>query len=403
MNLTAEKIRLSQRILNMQESATIKMSAMARELRAEGHDVISLSLGEPDFDTPDHIKAAAKKALDDGYTKYTPVPGLLELREAVCAKFARDNDLHFKPTQIVVSNGAKQSFANLSLVLLNEGDEVLVLAPFWVSYYEIIKLGGGVPVVLKAGIEQDFKVSAEQIEAAITDKTRMIIFSSPCNPTGSVYARDELKSMADVLSKHKDITIVSDEIYEYITFAGKHESIGAFDNVRDQTVTINGFSKGFAMTGWRLGYIGAPEWIAKACAKMQGQFTSGATAFGQMAGAHALMSDLAPTHAMRDAFRKRRDMVIELLREIPGFKVNNPQGAFYVFPDISQYFGTSDGTTTVSNANDFAEYLLQNAHVAIVTGSAFGADNCFRLSYAASEEQLKEAIKRIKAAVAKLS
>jgi len=403
MNLTAEKIRLSQRILNMQESATIKMSAMARELRAEGHDVISLSLGEPDFDTPDHIKAAAKKALDDGYTKYTPVPGLLELREAVCAKFARDNDLHFKPTQIVVSNGAKQSFANLSLVLLNEGDEVLVLAPFWVSYYEIIKLGGGVPVVLKAGIEQDFKVSAEQIEAAITDKTRMIIFSSPCNPTGSVYTRDELKSMADVLSKHKDITIVSDEIYEYITFAGKHESIGAFDNVRDQTVTINGFSKGFAMTGWRLGYIGAPEWIAKACAKMQGQFTSGATAFGQMAGAHALMSDLAPTHAMRDAFRKRRDMVIELLREIPGFKVNNPQGAFYVFPDISQYFGTSDGTTTVSNANDFAEYLLQNAHVAIVTGSAFGADNCFRLSYAASEEQLKEAIKRIKAAVAKLS
>jgi len=403
MNLTAEKIRLSQRILNMQESATIKMSAMARELRAEGHDVISLSLGEPDFDTPDHIKAAAKKALDDGYTKYTPVPGLLELREAVCAKFARDNDLHFKPTQIVVSNGAKQSFANLSLVLLNEGDEVLVLAPFWVSYYEIIKLGGGVPVVLKAGIEQDFKVSAEQIEAAITDKTKMIIFSSPCNPTGSVYTRDELKSMADVLSKHKDITIVSDEIYEYITFAGKHESIGAFDNVRDQTVTINGFSKGFAMTGWRLGYIGAPEWIAKACAKMQGQFTSGATAFGQMAGAHALMSDLAPTHAMRDAFRKRRDMVIELLREIPGFKVNNPQGAFYVFPDISQYFGTSDGTTTVSNANDFAEYLLQNAHVAIVTGSAFGADNCFRLSYAASEEQLKEAIKRIKAAVAKLS
>jgi len=403
MNLTAEKIRLSQRILNMQESATIKMSAMARELRAEGHDVISLSLGEPDFDTPDHIKAAAKDALDKGYTKYTPVPGLLELREAVCAKFARDNDLHFKPTQIVVSNGAKQSFANLSLVLLNEGDEVLVLAPFWVSYYEIIKLGGGVPVVLKAGIEQDFKVSAEQIEAAITDKTKMIIFSSPCNPTGSVYTRDELKSMADVLSKHKDITIVSDEIYEYITFTGKHESIGAFDNVRDQTVTINGFSKGFAMTGWRLGYIGAPEWIAKACAKMQGQFTSGATAFGQMAGAHALMSDLAPTHAMRDAFRKRRDMVIELLREIPGFKVNNPQGAFYVFPDISQYFGTSDGTTMVTNANDFAEYLLQNAHVAIVTGSAFGADNCFRLSYAASEEQLREAIKRIKAAVAKLS
>lgn len=402
MSIVAEKVRLSQRILNMQESATLKMSALARELRAEGHDVISLSIGEPDFDTPDHIKQAAKDALDKGFTKYTPVPGLLELREAICAKFARDNDLHFKPSQIVVSNGAKQSVANLSLILLNEGDEVLVLAPFWVSYYAIIKLGGGVPIVLKAGIEEDFKVSAAQIEAAITDKTKMIIFSSPCNPTGSVYTREELKSMADVLSKHKDITIVSDEIYEYITFAGKHESIGAFDSVREQTVTINGFSKGFAMTGWRLGYIGAPQWIASACSKIQGQFTSGANAFGQMAGAHALTSDLSPTHAMRDAFLKRRDMVIELLREIPGFKVNNPQGAFYVFPDISHYFGTSDGTTNVNNADDFAEYLLQNAHVAIVTGSAFGADNCFRLSYAASEAQLREAIKRIGIAVAKL-
>ncbi len=401
--ITAEQVRLSQRILNMQESATIKMSAMARELRAEGHDVISLSLGEPDFDTPNHIKEAAKKALDEGYTKYTPVPGLLELREAVCAKFARDNNLHFKPTQIVVSNGAKQSFANLSLVLLNEGDEVLVLAPFWVSYYEIIKLGGGVPVILKAGIEQDFKVTAEQIEAAITDKTKMMIFSSPCNPTGSVYTKEELKAIADVIAKHPEITIVSDEIYEYINFTDAHASIGAFDNVREQTVTINGFSKGFAMTGWRLGYIGAPEWIAKACAKMQGQFTSGATAFGQMAGAHALTSDLAPTHTMREAFRKRRDMVIELLREIPGFKVNHPQGAFYIFPDISHYFGTSDGNTIVENANDFAEYLLQNAHVAIVSGSAFGADNCFRLSYAASEEQLREAIRRIGVAVAKLS
>jgi len=401
--MIAEQIRLSQRILNMQESATIKMSAMARELRAEGHDVISLSLGEPDFDTPDHIKEAAKKALDDGYTKYTPVPGLLELREAICAKFARDNDLHFKPTQIVVSNGAKQSFANLSLVLLDPGDEVLVLAPFWVSYYEIIKLGSGIPVVLKAGIEQDFKVSVAQIEAAITDKTKMMIFSSPCNPTGSVYTKGELKAIADVIAKHPEITIVSDEIYEYINFTNAHASIGAFDNVREQTVTINGFSKGFAMTGWRLGYIGAPEWIAKACAKMQGQFTSGATAFGQMAGTHALMSDLAPTHTMRDAFRKRRDMCIELLREIPGFKVNHPQGAFYIFPDISHYFDTSDGNITVKNANDFAEYLLQNAHVAIVTGSAFGADNCFRLSYAASEEQLREAIRRIGVAVAKLS
>ncbi len=395
--------QLSQRILNMQESATIKMSQMARDLKAKGNDVISLSLGEPDFDTPDHIKEAAKQALSDGFTKYTPVPGLVELREAICAKFKRDNDLHFDVNQIVVSNGAKQSVANLALVLLNPGDEVIVLAPFWVSYFEIIKLGGGIPVVLKSGIETDFKVSPEQVAAAVTDKTRMIIFSSPCNPTGSVYTHDELKAIADVLAPHKNITIVSDEIYEYINFTGKHVSIGSFDNVRDQTVTINGFSKGFAMTGWRLGYIGGPTWIAKACAKMQGQFTSGATAFGQKAGAHALNSDLAPTHAMRAAFLKRRDMVIELLREIPGFKVNNPQGAFYVFPDISHYFGTSDGTTKINNANDFCEYLLQTAYVAVVSGSAFGADDCFRLSYAASEEQLREAIRRIGVAVGKLS
>ncbi len=394
---------LSKRIQRLAESATIKMSQKARALKAEGHNVINLSLGEPDFDTPQHIKDAAVEALKDGYTKYTPVPGLVELQKAIQAKFKRDNDLDFGLDQIVVSNGAKQSIANLCLSLLDEGDEAIVLAPYWVTYGEIVKLASAKPVILKAGIEQDFKVSPAQLEAAINENTKIVLFSSPCNPTGSVYTEEELKGLADVIAKHPQITIISDEIYEYINFIGKHISIGSFENVKDRTVTVNGFSKGFAMTGWRLGYIGAPKWIAKACTKMQGQFTSGATSFGQKAAAHALNSDLGPTLEMKAAFLKRRDMVIALLKEIPGFKVNFPQGAFYVFPDISAYFGTSDGTTTaVNNADDFCEYLLNEAHVAVVTGSAFGADNCFRLSYAASEEELKEAIKRIKTAVTKL-
>lgn len=394
---------LSQRVQRMEESATIKMAQMARDLKAQGHDVISLSLGEPDFDTPEHIKEAAKKALDAGYTKYTPVPGLIELRKAIVAKFKRDNNLDFNINQIVVSNGAKQSIANLCLALLDEGDEVVILAPYWVSYYEIVKLAGGVPVILKSGIESDYKVSAKDVAGAITERTKMVLFSSPCNPTGSVYTADELEAIANIVATHEQITIISDEIYEYINFTDKHASIGAFDNVKDRTVTINGFSKGFAMTGWRLGYIGAPLWIAKACAKIQGQFTSGATAFGQMAAAHALNSDLGPSHEMCKAFRKRRDMVRDLLSEIPGFKVNNPQGAFYIFPDISDYFGTSDGTIAINNADDFCEYLLNNAYVGVVTGRAFGADNCFRISYASSEEQLKEAIRRIAEAVKKLN
>ena len=331
--------QLSNRVVEMQESATLKMSKLARELAAEGHNVIALSIGEPDFDTPDHIKEAAKKALDEGHTKYTPVPGTVHLRQAIVRKFKRDNDLDFNINQIVVSNGAKQSIANLCLALLNPGDEVILLSPYWVSYYEIIKLAGGVPVVLNAGIEDDFKVSAEAVEGAVTEQTRMLLFSSPCNPTGSVYLEHELAAIAEVISRHPQITIVSDEIYEYITFAGKHISIGAFDAVRGQTVTVNGFSKGFAMTGWRLGYIGAPEWIASACVKIQGQFTSGATAFGQEAAAHALDADLAPTHAMCAAFEKRRDMMLDLLKEIPGMKVNFPLGAFYIFPDLSSYFG----------------------------------------------------------------
>lgn len=396
------KAQPSERIQRMAESATLKMSQLARDLRAEGHDVIALSIGEPDFDTPQHIKDAAVQALKDGYTKYTPVPGLVELRQAIQTKFKRDNDLDFELNQIVVSNGAKQSIANLSLALLNKGDEVIIFSPYWVSYFEIIKLGEGTPVVLSAGIEQDFKVTAQQVEEAITDRTKFILFSSPCNPTGSVYTEEELKAIGDVVAKHEDVYIVADEIYEYINFTGKHVSIGSFENVKDRTITVNGFSKGFAMTGWRLGYMGAPQWIAAACSKTQGQFTSGASAFGQKAAAHALLSDMTPTHKMREAFLKRRDMVIGLLKEIPGFKVNNPPGAFYIFPDISHYFGKSDGTTTVHNADDFANYILLNAHVAIVSGSAFGDDNCFRLSYAASEEKLREAIRRIAEHVAKL-
>jgi len=393
---------LAERITRMQESATLKMSQMARDLKAKGHDVISLSIGEPDFDTPQHIKDAAIKALNDGFTKYTPVPGLPQIREAISTKFKRDNDLEYTPGQIVVSNGAKQSIANLSLTLLDEGDEVIILAPYWVSYYEIVRLGNGTPVSLLGGIENDFKVTAQQLENAITENTRMVLFSSPCNPTGSVYQHDELEAIANVIAKHENIVIVSDEIYEYINFSGKHVSIGSFPQVKDQTVTVNGFSKGFAMTGWRLGYIGAPTWIAKACTKIQGQFTSGATAFGQMAGAHALMSDMTPTQEMRAAFLKRRDIVIELLEAIPGMQVNRPEGAFYIFPNISAYFGKKAGEKTINNSDDFAEYILNDGHVAIVAGSAFGADDCFRLSYAASEEQLREAIRRIGACVEKL-
>ena len=394
---------LSQLVLQMSESATIKMAQMARDLAAEGHDVISLSLGEPDFDTPQHIKDAAIQALADGYTKYTPVPGLVELRKSIVTKFKRDNNLDFDISQIVVSNGAKQSIANLCLALLNKGDEVVILAPYWVSYSAIVKMVGATPIPVSGGIEKDFKVTGEQLKEAITENTKMVLFSSPCNPTGSVYTHDELKDLSEVISKHENITIVSDEIYEYINFTNKHVSIGTFENVKDRTVTVNGFAKGFAMTGWRLGYIGAPTWIAKACAKIQGQFTSGATAFGQMAGAHALSSDLTPTHKMKEAFQKRRDLVKSLLDEIPGIKTNNPQGAFYFFPDISSFFGKTDGKATINNSVEFCEYLLQNAHVAAVEGSAFGDNNCFRISYAASEAQLTEAMRRVKEALAKLS
>jgi aspartate aminotransferase len=393
---------LSQLVMEMNESATIKMAQLGRDLKSKGYDVISLSLGEPDFDTPEHIKEAAKLALDEGYTKYTPVPGLVELRKAIVHKFKRDNGLDFDINQIVVSNGAKQSIANLCMALLNEGEEVILLAPYWVSYYEIVKMAGGVPVEVSAGVEQDYKVIPEQVAAAITERTKAVIFSSPCNPTGSVYSKEELEAIAQVIAPHEQIVIISDEIYEYINFTGSHASIGAVPAVKDRTVTVNGFAKGFAMTGWRLGYMGAPRYIAEACSKIQGQFTSGANAFSQKAAAYALEADLTPTWKMRDEFKKRRDLLLELLEKIPGFKVNHPEGAFYIFPDISYYFGKSAGEMVIRSGDDFSEFLLLQAHVATVGGNSFGADNCFRISYAASEKDIRTAIERIGVAVKKL-
>lgn len=393
---------LSERVRHLAESETLKMARMARELRALGHDVISLSLGEPDFDTPVHIKDAAYQALQDGYTKYTPVPGLPELTKAVSEKFKRDNGLDYKPEQIVVSNGAKQSIYNLCQALLDPGDEVVVFAPYWVSYWEIVKLSGGVPVPVYAGVEREFKPTPEQLEAAITPRTKFVLFSSPCNPTGTVFDRNELNAYADVLARHEHVYVVSDEIYEYINFTHEHVSIGSLPQVKNRTITVNGFAKGFSMTGWRLGYMGAPKFIADACAKIQGQVTSGAASFSQKAGAVALMSDLGPTKAMREAFRERRDIVLSMLEEIPGIKANHPEGAFYVFPDVTAFFGKTDGHIVIRNADDFCDYVMSSAYVGLVSGSAFGDPNCFRLSYAASEEQLREAIHRMKTVLGRL-
>lgn len=401
MDHTATQI-LSRRVLEMEESSTLKMAQLARNLSAQGHQVINLSLGEPDFDTPTHIKEAAKKALDEGFTKYTPVPGLVELRQAIVRKFKRDNDLDFAINQIVVSNGAKQSLANISLALLNEGDEVVIFAPYWVSYTEIVRLGGGVPVIVKAGIEHDFKVTPEQLEAAITARTKYVLFSSPCNPTGSVFSEAELKALADVIAKHEHVYIVSDEIYEFINFTDRHVSIGTFENVKDRTITVNGFAKGYAMTGWRLGYLGAPAWIAEACTKIQGQITSGANSFSQKAGVTALEADMKPTFEMRDAFLRRRDLTLRLFEDIPGVLCNHPQGAFYIFPDISYYFGKTDGQTIIRNSDDLAMYILEHAHVALVSGTGFGAEECIRISFAASDEELIEGARRIREALEKL-
>ena len=405
MHNTDLDLPLSSLVLNMEESATIAMAQLARDVAAEGHDVISLTLGEPDFDTPEHIKEAAKQALDDGYTKYTPVPGLPELRKAIVTKFKRDNGLDFEMNQIMVSNGAKQVIANICIALLNKGDEVLIFAPFWVSYKAIVEMHGGVAVPVYAGIEQDFKPTPEQVAAAITDKTKLVIFSSPCNPTGSVFSKDEMHALAEVFDKHKNLIIISDEIYEYINFIEEgHFSLGSIECMKDQVVTVNGFAKGFAMTGWRLGYMGGPPWLVKACSKIQGQFTSGANSFGQKAAAIALMSDLTPSYKMRDAFQKRRELVINAMSKIPGMKLNFPKGAFYVFPDVSHFYGMkSDEGFAINNSVDFCEYLLRKAFVGSVPGVAFGAPNNIRLSYAASDEKLAEAMNRIKAVCSKLS
>jgi len=396
-------IQLSERVLALEESATIAMSAKSREMKQKGIDVISLSLGEPDFGTPKHIQEAGKKAIDEGYSHYTPVPGYLALREAISEKFKRDNNLAYSPNQIVTSTGAKQTLVNLMMVLINPGDEVIIPAPFWVSYAGQVELMQGKVVQVKAGIENDFKITPDQLEAAITNKTKAFIFSSPCNPTGSVYSMAELESLAEIFAKHPNIIIIADEIYELINFIGKHVSIGNIEAIKDRVVTVNGISKGFAMTGWRLGYMGAPLPIAKACSKMQGQFTSGTSAVTQRATITALQSDYSASLAMRDEFLRRRDFVGELLRSIDGLKVNTPEGAFYYFPDVRAFYGKVNGDFVINNNNDIANYLLEKAHVATVSGQSFGNDNCIRLSYASSEEQLREACARMKKAFDELS
>ena len=393
---------LSQRVQQLAESQTIGMAKLSRELASKGIDVINLSLGEPDFVTPSHIREAAKKAIDDGFTFYPPIAGYAELRKAISAKFQRENQLDYKPDQVVVSTGAKQAIANVVLCLVNPGDEVIIPLPYWVSYIEIVKLAEGKTVAVNTTVEADFKMTAEQLEAAITPRTKLLIFSSPCNPTGAVYTREELEAIAKVLARHPQVYILSDEIYEHINFLDAHQSIAQFESVRDRVIIVNGVSKGYAMTGWRIGYIGAPKFIADACDKMQGQFTSAASSIAQKAAEAALNLDNRPTLDMRDAFLRRRDLVIEGLKKIPGLRLNQPKGAFYVFPDISSYFGKSDGTTTIHNATDLCMYLLNTGHVSVVTGEAFGAPNCFRLSYAASDDKLKEAVRRIGDALAKL-
>ncbi|MGB5418908.1 pyridoxal phosphate-dependent aminotransferase [Algibacter sp.] len=390
---------LSDRILNMATSATLAMAAKARELRGEGKDIIGLSLGEPDFNTPDFIKDAAIQAINDNYNSYSPVDGYVELKEAVITKFKRDNNLTYTLPQIVVSTGAKQSLANIAGVMINKGDEVILPCPYWVSYSDIVKLNDGVPVEVQTTIATDFKMTPAQLEAAITPKTKMMWFSSPCNPSGSVYSRAELRALADVLVKHPNIYVVSDEIYEHINYGDGHASMAEFDDMYNNTITVNGVSKAFAMTGWRVGYIGAPEKIARACNKMQGQITSGTNCIAQRAVITALNESPSRVQFMIDEFKVRRDLILGLLNDIDGFKTNTPDGAFYVFPNISYFFGKTLRGHKINNASDFSMYLLEEALVATVDGGAFGNPDCLRISYAASQEQIIEAIKRIKTAV----
>ena len=392
-------MQLADRLDRISEPQTIKMAKLSRELRAQGQDIIDLSLGEPDFRTPQHICDAAVKAMEDGFTKYTPVAGIPELRQAICTKLKRDNNLDYLPENIIVSTGAKQSLANAILCLTNPGDEAIIPAPFWVTYGGLVSLSEGIPVFVPCGIESDFKLSPEKLEAAITPKTKLFIFSSPCNPTGSVYSKQELEGLVKVFEQHPEITIISDEIYEYINYIGKHESIAQFDSIKDRVVLVNGFSKGFAMTGWRLGYMAANKELVQACDKFQSQFTSGTNSIAQRAAIAALLGDITPSLEMVEAFKARKEYVIKNLSRIEGIKINNPDGAFYAFPDVSSFFGKKDGTTTINTAEDVAMYLLHKGLVTVVDGAAFGSPDNIRISFATSMDNLIEAIKRIKYAL----
>lgn len=394
--------QLSDRLQRLAPSATLAMSQKSSEMKAQGIDVINLSVGEPDFNTPDHIKAAAKKAIDDNYSRYSPVPGYPDLRKAIVDKLKNENGLEYGMNEILVSNGAKQSVCNTVMALVNDGDEVIIPAPYWVSYPQMVKLAGGVPVIVNAGFEQNFKMTPEQLEAAITPKTRLLILCSPSNPTGSVYSKAELEGLAEVIKKHEDMFVLADEIYEHIIYTGRHESIAQFDGMKERTIVVNGVSKAYAMTGWRIGFIAAPEWIVKGCNKLQGQYTSGPCSVSQKAAEAAYTSSQACVEEMRQAFHRRRDLIVKLTSEIPGLEVNVPEGAFYVFPKCSSFFGKSDGETTISSSTDFALYLLEKGHVATVGGDAFGDPDCFRMSYATSEDNIVEAMKRIKEVLAKL-
>ncbi|WP_106829972.1 pyridoxal phosphate-dependent aminotransferase [Parabacteroides pacaensis] len=394
--------QVSERLASLSPSETLAMSQKSNELKAQGIDVINLSVGEPDFFTPDHIKEAAKKAVDDNFSFYSPVPGYPGLRKAIVAKLKNENGLDYTTDQIIVSSGAKQSVCNTLLSIIGPGDEVIVPAPYWVSYVEMVKLAEGTNVIIKAGIDQDFKITPEQLEAAITPKTKALILCSPSNPTGSVYTKAELEGLAKVIEKYPNIIVIADEIYEHINYVGAHESIAQFAPIKDRVVIVNGVSKAYAMTGWRIGFIAAPVWIAKACNKLQGQYTSGACSVAQKAAEAAFSGDQTCVGEMRDAFKRRRDLVIKLTKEIPGVKVNEPQGAFYLFPEVSSYFGKSAGDRKINNAADLAMYLLEVGHVATVGGAAFGAPECLRFSYATSDENLIDAIKRIKEALAQL-
>lgn len=389
-------------LTRLSESATLAMSRKSRELQDKGVNVVNLSLGEPDFNTPDFVKEAAKKAIDDNYSYYMPVNGYADFRESICKKFKRDNDLHFTPDQIVVSTGAKQSIANVLLSLLNPGDEVLLPAPYWVSYVEMVKMAGATPIVIPSSIDNDYKITAADLKAHVTEKSRIVLFSSPCNPSGSVFSETELRDMAKIVEANPNLIVVSDEIYEHINYIGKHFSIGSIEAIKDQVVTVNGVSKAYAMTGYRIGFMGAPLWIAQACTKLQGQFTSGASSIAQRAAKAAIEADPNVVTYMRDKFEERRALLGKLLSEIEGVEINKPQGAFYMFPQVSSFFGKSYGNVVINNSDDLAEYILTEGHVATVSGSAFGSPECLRISYAASEENIIEAAKRLKIALNKL-